>query len=108
MSYNVIFAEAAVKDLKEIISYISEKDSTSRATAVRTGILNAARELRKMPDRGSIPDELIAVGKNPYREIFYKPYRIIYRVESENVQVHIIADGRRNLQDLVRKRLTRD
>jgi toxin ParE1/3/4 len=40
-----------------------------------------------------------------YREISFKPYRIIYRVMAENVYVLVIADGRRDMQALLQRRL---
>jgi len=38
-------------------------------------------------------------------EILGKPYRIIYRVMAENVYVLVIADGRRDMQALLQRRL---
>ena len=40
-----------------------------------------------------------------YREIFFKPYRIIRRVMEDNVYVLVIADGRRDMQTLLQRRL---
>jgi hypothetical protein len=34
--------------------------------------------LSKFPDRGTHPKELLALGIREYREVFFKPYRIIY------------------------------
>jgi len=45
------------------------------------------------------------VGLREYREIFFKPYRIIYRVMADNVYVMVIADGRRDMQALLQRRL---
>ena len=42
-----------------------------------------------------------------YREIFFKPYRIIYRVMDNTVCVLLIADGRRDRQTLLQRRLLR-
>jgi toxin ParE1/3/4 len=48
---------------------------------------------------------LLAIGLREYREIFLKPYRIIYRVMAENLYVLAIADGRRDMQALLQRRL---
>ena len=61
--------------------------------------------LSENPERGTYPKELLAVGLREHREIFYKPYRIIYRVMAENVYVMVIADGRRDVQALLQRRL---
>jgi toxin ParE1/3/4 len=50
---------------------------------------------------------LLAISSNFYRTavIFFKPYRIIYRVIENNVYVLLIADGRRDMQTLLQRRL---
>jgi toxin ParE1/3/4 len=40
-----------------------------------------------------------------FRETAFKPYRVIYRVEGKRVLVYVIADGRRDLQSLLSRRL---
>ncbi len=55
--------------------------------------------------RGNIPTQLLDLGIREYREIFFKPYRIIYRVMSNNVFVLVIGDGRRDMQALLLRRL---
>jgi toxin ParE1/3/4 len=40
-----------------------------------------------------------------FREAFCKPYRIIYRVERNTVYVYLIADGGRDIQTLLSRRL---
>lgn len=57
------------------------------------------------PERGAYPNELLAVGLREYREIYFKPYRIIYRVIEQHVYVMVIADGRRDMQSLLQRRL---
>ncbi|MBP6724717.1 MAG: type II toxin-antitoxin system RelE/ParE family toxin, partial [Halioglobus sp.] len=57
------------------------------------------------PQRGAYPKELMAIGLREYREIFFKPYRIIYRVMDKKVYVMVIADGRRDMQALLQRRL---
>jgi len=41
-----------------------------------------------------------------YRQVFFKPYRVICEVEQGAVVVHLIADGRRHLRSLLLRRLT--
>lgn len=45
------------------------------------------------------------MGIRDYREIFFKPYRIIYRVIDAIVYVFLVADGRRDMQALLQRRL---
>ena len=41
-----------------------------------------------------------------YRQVLFKPYRIIYEIDGTDIVVHMIADGRRNLKSLLLRRLT--
>ena len=40
-----------------------------------------------------------------YRQVFFKPYRLIYRVMGRDVVVFVIAVGRRDMQSLLTRRL---
>ena len=51
------------------------------------------------------PKELLALGIRNYREIFFKPYRVIYQVTGDKVHVMLIVDGRRDMQALLLRRL---
>jgi toxin ParE1/3/4 len=39
--------------------------------------------------------------------LFVKPYRLIYRVEGDRVYVPAVLDGRRDLEELLIRRLMR-
>jgi toxin ParE1/3/4 len=69
--------------------------------------VKVAESLSRFPDRGSYPKELVALGIKEYRQTFFKPYRVIYRVVGSEVIIHLIADGRRDLQSLLARRLLR-
>ena len=57
--------------------------------------------------RGHPPPELERIGMLDFKEIHYKPYRIIYEIYKSEVFVHCILDGRRDLQELLHKRVLR-
>jgi len=65
----------------------------------------ALQSLSEHPRRGNYPKELLELGIREYRELFFRPYRIIYRVIESNVYVLVIADGRRDMQSLLQRRL---
>ncbi|RPH51397.1 MAG: type II toxin-antitoxin system RelE/ParE family toxin [Desulfobacteraceae bacterium] len=65
----------------------------------------AFSKLSVSPGWGANPKELLALGLREYREIFFKPYRIIYRVMDKKVYILLIADGRRDMQSLLQRRL---
>ncbi len=60
-----------------------------------------------MPGRGQLPCELECAGIYQYRQIHYKPYRIIYEIVNKDVFVLGILDGRRDLTEVLTSRLLR-
>ena len=105
MAFRVLLTEDAAHDLEDIYSYISEHDSPQKADYVLGQIESKLDSLGGMPERGAYPKELLSLGIRDYREIFFKPYRIIYRVDDNNVYVYLITDGRRDMQTLLQRRL---
>lgn len=105
MSYRVLLTEAAADDLESLYGYIGAHDSPARALHVLDEIQRAIDSLAEFPERGGYPRELLALGMREYREVFFKPYRIVYRVLGEAVYILLIADGRRDMQDLLARRL---
>jgi toxin ParE1/3/4 len=43
-----------------------------------------------------------------WRELVVRPYRIVYRIRKDIVMVGAVIDGRRDLEDLLLERLTRN
>jgi toxin ParE1/3/4 len=107
MAFRVVLADDATADLESLFDYIREHDSPAKAMHVLGEIERVFESLAEFPDRGVQPRELSAVGKHEYREVFFKPYRIIYQVIGETVYVLLIADGRREMQALLARRLLR-
>jgi toxin ParE1/3/4 len=107
MQYEVLLTKNAARDLEELYDYICKYDSTENAAQVLDAIENMVVSLRSLPDRGVYPMELQGLGIREYREIFFKPYRIIYRVTERQVFIYIIADGRRDFRTLLEQRLLR-
>jgi toxin ParE1/3/4 len=44
-------------------------------------------------------------GVFDFREVFFKPYRILYEIREKTVFIHAVLDGRRNWEDLLQQRL---
>jgi toxin ParE1/3/4 len=105
MGFRVLLTEDAALDLEEIHGFISEKDGLGAAAKVLAGLEKAFVHLENFPERGAYLKELIALGIKEFRFVFFKPYKIIYRVSGESVLVYVIADGRRDMQNLLARRL---
>ena len=105
MSFQVVITEDAENDLEDIVTYIVRHDSPRAAQHALSRILDVADSLTNAPTRGTAPKELRALGDQEYRQVFFKPYRLIYRVVEQQVVIYLIADGRRDLQTLLARRL---
>ncbi len=67
--------------------------------------MDVVEGLATSPERGSHPKELLGLGIKEFRQTFFKPYRVIYRVTGNEVIIHLIVDGRRDMQSLLARRL---
>jgi toxin ParE1/3/4 len=103
--FEVFLTEDAAGDLEDIYDYIAEHDGASRAGYVLDRIERVVESLAAFPKRGSHPMELLSLGIRDYRQTFFKPYRVIYRVVGQRVYVYLVADGRRDMQTLLARRL---
>lgn len=104
-TYSIVIERGAERDLNEIDVYISGHDSVAKAVSVMASIEQAIAKLETFPNRGSRPKELVENGVLDFRETFFKPYRILYRVVDDKVVVVLVADGRRDMRALLARRL---
>jgi toxin ParE1/3/4 len=103
--FEVLLTEGAEQDLQAIHDYISEFDCVANANYVLDELISVVESLSKFPERGSYPKELVSLGIKEYRQTFFKPYRMIYRVTGSQVIIYLIADGRRDMQSVLARRL---
>ncbi len=103
--FDALITEGAEQDLEAIHDYISEFDCAANANCVLDELMGLVDSLSKFPKRGSYPKELLALGIKEYRQTFLKPYRVIYRVTGSQVIIYLIADGRRDMQTVLARRL---
>ena len=105
--YHVLLTEDAELDLIDIYRYIARQDSVQNADYVVDELESLCSQLSELPDRGHVPAELDRIGVKNYREVNFKPYRVIYEVIGQDVYIHGILDGRRDMQSLLQRRLIR-
>ncbi|MCI3204840.1 plasmid stabilization protein [Pandoraea capi] len=101
----MLLTEGAEGDLEAIYDYIAEFDCPQNADYVLDQLMDAVSGLVKWPERGAYPKELAALGIREYRQVAFKPYRVIYRIVGSQVIVYLIADGRRDMQTVLENRL---
>ena len=107
MRYEVFILSDAEEDLFDIYRYVVATDSSQKAKDLLTNLEETCYRLSKFPKIGHVPPELERIGIFEYKEILYKPYRIIYHISGKDVYIHCILDGRRDLQQLLQERLLR-
>jgi plasmid stabilization system protein ParE len=102
--YKVIWSNIAEKDLKNIIEYIADENLLN-AQKIFKKIEEKASSLYLFPNRGRLVPELKDQGILQYRELIHSPWRIIYRISENKVYVLSVLDARRNIEDILLKRL---
>ncbi len=107
MKYSVYLVTDAEGDIFEIYGYILRHDSAEKAEYVFKKTQEVCNSLETMAMRGHIPPEFDRISVHDYLEIHFKPYRIIYQIFANKVFIHCVLDGRRDLADLLQRRLLR-
>ncbi len=88
--YQVIVTPAARQDLAEILEYVAENQSASRAQKVQEEIIAAIASLEEMPTAHAVVQETFEFVGDAFRRILADKYRIIFTVEELNLAVFII------------------
>lgn len=105
MCFSLELTESAEQDLADIYDYVCQHDCVESADYLLDQLLATANTLTEQPTRGSYPQELLQLGIKDYHQIFFKPYRIIYRQFEKRLIIYLIVDGRRDLRSLLKRRL---
>ena len=103
-TYEVGWSKISENDLVAIIEYIAA-ENPSRAYEVFQEIKRKASQLRTLPERGRLVPEFQDQGITQYRELVIPPWRMISRVSERKVYVLSVLDSRRNIEDILLKRL---
>ena len=105
MTFDIVWLASAERDLNNIVDYIAEHDSPENAAYVAGKLLGVTALLATYPEAGTYVKELESIGNREYRQVFFKPYRVIYRVVAKRVFIYVVTDGRRDLHALLLRRL---
>ena len=102
--YNIKCASPALDDLDEIIEYIS-KTNLTYSIKVMDKIYEQVSKLDMYPERYRIVPELEKYGYLIYRQLIVDYWKVIYKIEGNIVYIMLIIDGRRNIEDIILKKL---
>ena len=88
----VIWSPAALEDVDAIAEYIS-RDSPDQAALFVDRLIEKTDRLESFPLSGRVIPE---IGNESCREIIYGSYRIMYRIEADQVWITGIVHGARD------------
>jgi len=103
--FEVEWTESAENDLLKIVEYIA-LDSPRNALKILKKIKKQSQELYQNPERCRIVPELQNQSINQYREMIISPWRIVFRIADSKVFVVLVFDSRRDIEDILLRRLT--
>ncbi len=104
-AFAVVVDPGAEDDLRSLHAWVSEHRSSEQADELLARLLDRVATLEHYPLRGSVPKELEVLGTTECRQLVLPPYRLIYYVVDTTVVVAVIADGRRDMANLLARRL---
>ena len=84
---------------------VRPKTRKTLRTTTQKRATHAGVELEGEKPRNRCIGEICGLGVKDCRQVFFKPYRLIFRVMGRDVVVFIIAAGRRDMQSLLTRRL---
>ena len=103
----VFWTSAANRDLVEISEYLA-KESIDSAEAFVNSIDERLTNLSEFPQLGGVIPELERHNVTRFRELVLAPWRIVYKEQQEKIFIVAVFDGRRNIEDILLRRLLRD
>ena len=92
---SIVWTENALKDIDNIALFIS-KDSEFYAKQFVKKLIDTTLKLETFPEIGKIIREL---PQSNYREILFKKYRIIYRVDANKIYIITVHHSARLLEN---------
>jgi addiction module RelE/StbE family toxin len=87
----LVWTRPALNDVQEIRSYIA-RDSKRYGRVVAERLVGAVERLRERPLSGRVVPE---IGQSTLREVIEPPYRIVYRVRAQLLEVVAVVHSAR-------------
>lgn len=87
------WTELAFQRALEAVEHIRQENPAA-AQAWLVELFRKVDRLEKFPDSGRVVPEL---GKQEFRELLYKEYRVVYRHEARRISIVTVRHGRRLL-----------
>ena len=91
----IFWTDFAIKNLKNIFDYYTEKVSKKIAHKIRKQILATTKQLLDNPESGQLEFNLEKLKQN-HRYLVCGNYKIIYRVNYNQIIINDVFDTRQN------------
>jgi toxin ParE1/3/4 len=105
MKYKINWSKDAGEEFIEIISWYKYNAGKNIAKKIHSKINSRIKKLKDMPGIGKSVQILKDIGVNDYRQIVQDNWIIYYRVEGQNINIISVIDGRRNLEEILYKKI---
>jgi toxin ParE1/3/4 len=89
----ILWTDPAIEDLRNLHRYIA-KDSEVYASSFVERIILAVEKLANFPRLGRVVPE---AEEQTIRELLYRNYRLIYRINGDLIEIIAVVQGRRDL-----------
>ena len=100
----VLWMDLALRDLDRLAVRLHEA-APMRAEKILERIIARGDSLATLSHRGRTPPELRPIADRTWLEVIEAPWRILYRVVENVVEIHGVLDGRRDLRDILLERM---
>ena len=105
MKHEIIWSKDAGDELIEIISYIKYNTGKITAEKIYNKIINEVNRVSENATGRRIAPLLRDFGINYIHQININPWIIYYKVEKSKMEILSIIDGRRNLEEILYKKI---
>jgi toxin ParE1/3/4 len=105
MKCEIIWSKDAGDELTEIISYIKCNTGKITAEKIYTKIINEVKRVSENANGRRIAPLLKELGINYIHQLNVNPWILFYKVKKNRMEIISIIDGRRNLEEILYKKM---
>jgi toxin ParE1/3/4 len=105
MKYKINWSKDAGEEFVEIISWYKYNVGRNIAQRIYTKINSRIKRLKDMPGIGKPVQILNDIGVSGYRQLVQDNWIIYYRIEGQAINIISVIDGRRNLEEILYKKV---
>jgi toxin ParE1/3/4 len=103
--FEILWTAFAQADLDDTLEYVAVRDGYTTAERLCGKLLRRIDGLAAHPLRCRAIPELRDLGLLEYRELIVSPYRVCFRIRGRKVFLLGVLDGRRDLAELLLRRV---